>query len=730
MAALWAPVTALCSEPPDRIHFYKYIESRDGTLEFQSKLYVLHQFPNSAERIKAWLQASGDHFDNIDAVVQYIMQHRTKSYFHICSDHFETEMFVSGTRTRLYLKSNAVPTIFPRPSVLSIVNELAHISEESNPDVEMDGLVDTSIQSDTDSTLFGFDHDYLADFSYRIPKPENFHSVHTNTDIIQKSNRGTSTSHFLGRKNASAQTINIISKKHVSTSTWNLVKCKDAYTWIDVSDEAIDPLAKNSIINDFSQAPPPKKCSKAKSQRKKLPKPETLATEEMDVAFLPAIQPRTVARDPTCKELVPWTNAIVNHFWASCYLGKGNPDLLRERWVSVLHHITNVHEWESENGVKRCSHKEMSESENQERTNPPSIITSVSPSNIDFFGHIKSRLQTSEFGNTSLYNPTCKMSTPSAPKSQGMRFAEEQLQRHGWTEGKGLGKRESGISEAIKVKVKCDKAGVGHDSAEQFTFHWWDHVFNKTAASISVEADHDQGGVQVKKLKEEESIVTNKKPRKAFANSNMLYGRFVKSATLLSGGEKPVEKSSSSESSDSEDEDEKLDLSSTTKMTDEDLIKVCGGRTAHKGARHGLTMSAKLSRLEEQERAFLEKYGRKGQKTIEAPAEDNAGSSKKRNKKHSQEQANDTISISSEPALPKKKKRKNTREHGGLKGHDDEVEPCADQDGNGTKRNEKRKKSHRKESPSPEELAEQDEETMDSHVKSKKKKKKQKKYAE
>ncbi|XP_063295529.1 G patch domain-containing protein 4 isoform X2 [Pelobates fuscus] len=317
------------------------------------------------------------------------------------------------------------------------------------------------------------------------------------------------------------------------------------------------------------------------------------------------------------------------------------------------------------------------------------------------------------------------MSTPSAPKSQGMRFAEEQLQKHGWTEGKGLGKRESGISEAIKVKVKCDKAGVGHDSAEQFTFHWWDHVFNKTAASISVEAD--QGGVQVKKLKEEESIVTNKKPRKALANSNMLYGRFVKSATLLSGGEKPVEKSSSSESSDSEDEDEKLDLSSTTKMTDEDLIKVCGGRTAHKGARHGLTMSAKLSRLEEQERAFLEKYGKKGQKNIEAPAEDNSGSSKK----HLQEQANDTTSTASEPAVPKKKKRKNTGKHGGLNGHDEEVEPCADQDGNGTKRNKKSKKSHRKESPSPEEQAEQDGESMDSHVKSmKKKKKKQKKYAE
>lgn len=323
------------------------------------------------------------------------------------------------------------------------------------------------------------------------------------------------------------------------------------------------------------------------------------------------------------------------------------------------------------------------------------------------------------------YHAACTMSAPSAQKSQGMRFAEEQLQRHGWTEGKGLGKRESGISEAVKVKVKCDKAGVGHDSAEQFTFHWWDHVFNKTAASISVEADQD--GVQVKKMKEEEFTVTNKKPRKALACSNMLYGRFVKSATLLSGGEQPVEKPSSSES-DSEDEDKKLDLSSATKVTDEDLMKICGGRTAHKGARHGLSMSAKLSRLEEQERAFLEKYGNKEQKKTTTkkevePVEDNWECPKKhkKNKKQSKErESNATADISSE-SVKKKRKTIAVAEEAELNG-DEEVEPCVDEDVSGTKK--KKRKKHRREEPvSPEQLIEQDEESRDSHIKAKKKKK-------
>ncbi|KAJ1218918.1 hypothetical protein NDU88_006489 [Pleurodeles waltl] len=51
-------------------------------------------------------------------------------------------------------------------------------------------------------------------------------------------------------------------------------------------------------------------------------------------------------------------------------------------------------------------------------------------------------------------------------------------------------------------------------------------------------------------------------------------------------------------------------------MTDEEIVRACGGRTAHKGARHGLTMSAKLARLEEQEMEFLAKYGKKDQKCV------------------------------------------------------------------------------------------------------------------
>ncbi|XP_031723335.1 G patch domain-containing protein 4 [Anarrhichthys ocellatus] len=205
-------------------------------------------------------------------------------------------------------------------------------------------------------------------------------------------------------------------------------------------------------------------------------------------------------------------------------------------------------------------------------------------------------------------------------KSRALKFAEQQLLRHGWEHGKGLGRRENGIAEAIQVKVKCDKGGVGHKEGEQFTFHWWDHVFNKASASLQVESD--QNGIQLKKtVEEEDGMISNKKPRKAALAKAKLYGCFVKSATLLSGQEQPDPKPSGSDdgSSSDEEDDQKLDLSSTTKLSDADLMKACGGRTAHKGARHGLTMSAKLARLEKQEAEFMAKYSKKSQPASAPP---------------------------------------------------------------------------------------------------------------
>ncbi|CAL9689373.1 unnamed protein product [Knipowitschia caucasica] len=186
-------------------------------------------------------------------------------------------------------------------------------------------------------------------------------------------------------------------------------------------------------------------------------------------------------------------------------------------------------------------------------------------------------------------------------KTQRLAFAERQLLRHGWEHGKGLGRDEKGISEAIKVKVKCDKGGLGHKEGDQFTFHWWDHVFNQTSASLQVESS--QGGTTLKSNGQTQGSISSKIPLKASLAKDKLYGAFVKSATVLSG---TVENTQSNSSCSSDEED--LDLSSVKALSDAALVKACGGRTAHKGARHGLKMSAKLARLEQQEAEFMAKY--------------------------------------------------------------------------------------------------------------------------
>lgn len=52
--------------------------------------------------------------------------------------------------------------------------------------------------------------------------------------------------------------------------------------------------------------------------------------------------------------------------------------------------------------------------------------------------------------------------------------------------GKGLGKKEDGISEALKPKLKRSITGVGYDAAKDFTEHWWSELYNKAASNVQV----------------------------------------------------------------------------------------------------------------------------------------------------------------------------------------------------------------------------------------------------
>ena len=60
-------------------------------------------------------------------------------------------------------------------------------------------------------------------------------------------------------------------------------------------------------------------------------------------------------KNDTC-DLQAWIKAIINHFWWCCASCEGNVLNLREKWLSILSHITNKHSWEGNAVYKKCEH--------------------------------------------------------------------------------------------------------------------------------------------------------------------------------------------------------------------------------------------------------------------------------------------------------------------------------------------------------------------------------------
>lgn len=251
-------------------------------------------------------------------------------------------------------------------------------------------------------------------------------------------------------------------------------------------------------------------------------------------------------------------------------------------------------------------------------------------------------------------------------------FAQNQLHKHGWEEGKGLGKSENGIKSAIKVKVKNNKVGLGHDAGAEFTFHWWDHIFNKAANAIEVIDDDEKEEVVIKKNESAKKIVPqllyNKKPLgKSINGKPLLYGTFVSGGTVLtndcdSNGNTP--QTSSESDSESEEEEEY-----STDLLDRTFKKT--GLTGHKGARHGFRLSGKLKRIEEQESLAarnedveLEKEKEKHSNQTSEIFINNSDkkNKKKKNKKRERKLENEDICGEEEISHKKKKKKKNKLE--------------------------------------------------------------------
>ncbi|KAH8294018.1 hypothetical protein KR054_007473 [Drosophila jambulina] len=231
-----------------------------------------------------------------------------------------------------------------------------------------------------------------------------------------------------------------------------------------------------------------------------------------------------------------------------------------------------------------------------------------------------------------------------------MDFAKKILSKYGWKEGEGLGKHNTGIAAPLKASLKFDNAGLGVDRAQEFNDHWWERCFNEAASNVDVQVQ--QNGKITTGRKEGEDAVeistkafSARKLKKAkeqhASDGKSTYDNFLQTALLTQGGGE-VENTERIRVED-------IAVSKVSVLTDEELFKACGGRTTHKGARHGLKLSGKIARLEQQERELLEKM----QSKLKAAEEQASDQKQKKRKDLSKEDA-----VESEaPQKPKKKKK-------------------------------------------------------------------------
>ena len=55
-------------------------------------------------------------------------------------------------------------------------------------------------------------------------------------------------------------------------------------------------------------------------------------------------------------ELSPWIKSISNHLWLCAETCGGDPELLREKWISIVHHTANIHSWDTADLYHECAH--------------------------------------------------------------------------------------------------------------------------------------------------------------------------------------------------------------------------------------------------------------------------------------------------------------------------------------------------------------------------------------
>ncbi|XP_077135928.1 uncharacterized protein LOC143793134 [Ranitomeya variabilis] len=65
------------------------------------------------------------------------------------------------------------------------------------------------------------------------------------------------------------------------------------------------------------------------------------------------------SRKKNCSALSSWVSPIMSHLWWCARTCDEKPDVLVQKWNSLLHHVVNTHSWQAGNGYEHCRHDDI-----------------------------------------------------------------------------------------------------------------------------------------------------------------------------------------------------------------------------------------------------------------------------------------------------------------------------------------------------------------------------------
>ena len=78
------------------------------------------------------------------------------------------------------------------------------------------------------------------------------------------------------------------------------------------------------------------------------------------------------------EELLPWIQSVSNHLWWSVATCDGNTSVMKEKWLSIINHIANKHNWRDGKHFKKCAHRTLTRNEKKQipwlKPGSPSLV--------------------------------------------------------------------------------------------------------------------------------------------------------------------------------------------------------------------------------------------------------------------------------------------------------------------------------------------------------------------